>query len=116
MGIDFLRRAAPAFHRALDRQAIALRTPTLFTSDIPVVARTASADLCEGSQVELGERLVLRLLDKKLVAQRDNHIVAEFANPPAEYVGRVEAGGSFELGEVKAVRPLSGEVEVAFCD
>ncbi|MEQ8694885.1 MAG: hypothetical protein RIC85_06215 [Gammaproteobacteria bacterium] len=116
MGIDFLRRAAPSFHRALDRQAIALRTPTLFTSDIPMVARTASADLCVGSQVYIGERVVLRLLDKKLVAQRDNHVIAEFANPPAEYVARVEAGGSFEVGEVKSIRSLSEEVEVAFCE
>jgi predicted RNA-binding protein with EMAP domain len=116
MGIDFLRRTAPSFHRALDRQAVALRTPTLFTSDIPSVARTASADICGGSQVEIGERVLLRLMNDKLVAQRDNLVVAEFANPPREYVSRIQRGAGVGLGEVKAVRVLSGEVEVALCE
>lgn len=116
MGIDFLRRSAPSFHRALDRQAVALRTPTLFSSDIPDVARTASADICDAAPVGVGERLLIRVLDQKLVGQRENLVVLQFENPPAEYLARVQAGAGVELGEVKAIRPLSGVAEVALCD
>ncbi len=31
MGLDFIKKAAPAFHKVLDRRAVALRTPTLFS-------------------------------------------------------------------------------------
>ena len=40
MGLDFIRKAAPTFHKALDRRAVELRTPTLFNRDIPSVARS----------------------------------------------------------------------------
>ena len=116
MGVDFLRRCAPSFHRALDRQMIALRTPTLFSSDISCVARTADANICKGCQIEVAERLLLRIQGEKLVAQRDNMVVAEFSNPPSEYFTRIQMSGGVELGEVKAVRPLSGVAEVAFCE
>jgi hypothetical protein len=116
MGIDFLRRSAPSFHRALDRQAVALRTPTLFTSDVASVARTASAEVCAGERIQAGEHLLLRIMNEKLIAQRDNLVVAEFTNPPREFVSRIQNGAGVELGEVKAVRVLSGEVEVAFCE
>lgn len=116
MGADFLRRCAPTFHKALDRRAVELRTPTLFTSDVPCIARTASAEICHGAKLQLGERILLRSLGDKLVAQRDNAIVAELPNPPAEYRNFVQAGGGIAGAEVKVVHPLSGMVEIAICE
>jgi hypothetical protein len=115
MGLDFIRKAAPAFHKALDRRAVALRTPTLFSRDVPLVSRTAAADICQGSRFTLGERLLLRIMANRLVAQRDNLIVAEFPNPPAEIVNQVQQGAGVAEGEVKAVHALSERVEIEFC-
>jgi hypothetical protein len=115
MGLDFLRRVAPAFHRALDRRAVELRTPTLFVRDIPELARTASADICRNAKVETGEKLLLRLMDEKLIAQRDNLVVAEFSNPPSEFVNRIRTGAGVEIGEVRTVHSLSQVVEIGFC-
>jgi hypothetical protein len=59
VGVDFLRKTAPSFKKALDRRAIELRTPTLFSHDIPLVARTAAAEICNGSPFTIGETLLL---------------------------------------------------------
>lgn len=80
MGIDFIRRIAPSFHRALDRQAVALRTPSLFGRDIATVPRTAAADLRDGCSAALGDEVLLRIVADKLVVQRENVIVGDFMN------------------------------------
>lgn len=116
MGADFLRRCAPTFHKTLDRRAVELRTPTLFTSDVTCVARTASADIYRGAELHPGERVLLRSMGEKLVAQRDNAVVAELPNPPAEYRNFVQAGGGIAGAEVKVVHPLSGTAEIAICE
>jgi hypothetical protein len=116
MGLDFLRRTAPSFTRALDRQMVELRTPTLFASDIRCMARTAAADVRSGATIAQGERLIIRLQGDKLVAQRENFVVAEFCNPPREYISRVQNSGGVELGEVKSVHQISGVVEVELCE
>ena len=116
MGLDFIRKAAPTFHKALDRRAIELRTPTLFNRDTPSVARSASAEVCRGTRFTPGDKVHLRILGEKLIAQRDNVVVAEFAAPPAEFLNRVQAGAGIEKGVVKAVHDLSETVEIGFCD
>lgn len=116
MGLDFIRRCAPAFHRALDRRAIEMRTPTLFSSDVTSVARTAQAEIREGTRLKVGERLLVRALDATLVVQRANIIVAKLSNPPAEYVQFVQLGCGIACAEVKAVHPLSGIAEISLCE
>jgi hypothetical protein len=116
MGLDFIRKAAPSFHRALDRRAVDLRTPSLFVRDIPVVARSASAEICHGSRFKLGERLLLRVIANKLVAQRDNLVVAEFPSPPAEFLNQVQSGAGVGQGEVRAIHKLSDRVEIGFAN
>lgn len=116
MGLDFIKKAAPAFYKALDRRAVALRTPTLFNRDIPAVARRASAEICQGSALTRGEKLLLRILNNKLIAQRDNAVVAEFAAPPPEFLNQITAGAGIEIGVVVAVHDLSQTAEIGFCE
>jgi hypothetical protein len=116
MGLDFIKKAAPTFHKALDRRAVELRTPTLFNRDIPSVARSASAEICKGSIFTPGEKVHLRIFNNKLIVQRDNIVVAEFPAPPAEFFNRVQSGAGIERGVVKVVHDLSQTVEIGFCD
>jgi len=116
MGVDFIRKTAPSFRRSLDRRSVALRTPKLFTRDIPVVSRTARANICHSATMAPGEKVLLRLNGQKLVAQRDNLIVAEFSNPPAELLNQIQCGAGVGEGEVKSVNPLSETVEIGICD
>lgn len=116
MGLDFIRRCAPTFHKALDRRAIDLRTPSLISCDITSVARTAQAEICNGCQLKVGERLLIRMLAKDLVVQRANVVVAKFSNPPAEFMNFVHLGGGIAHAEIQAVHPLSGIAEVSLCE
>jgi hypothetical protein len=116
MGLDFVRKTAPSFERALDRRAVELRTPKLFGRDIPLIARTATADVCNGAKFMQGEKVLLRLLDGKLIVQRENLVVAEFPSPPAEFLNQVQTGAGVGQGEVKAVLSLSQTVEISICE
>jgi hypothetical protein len=116
MGLDFIKKAAPTFHKALDQRAVELRTPTLFNRDTPSLTRSASAEICKGSRFTTGEKVHLRILNKKLVAQRDNAVVAEFSAPPAEFLNQVQAGAGIAKAVVTAVHDLSETVEIGFCE
>lgn len=116
MGTDFLKRVGPSFHRALDRREVELRTPTLFSTDIPCVSRMASAQIADGVKLQAGEKVLVRYVDQKLVVQRGQALVGEFPAPPAEYLNRVVGGACIEQAEVKVVHSISGTAEIAFCD
>lgn len=116
MGLDFIKKAAPTFHKALDRRAVELRTPNLFSRDIPSVSRSASAEICSGSHFMPGDKVYLRILGKKLIAQRDNGVVAEFPSPPAEFLNHIEAGSGIAKGEVKVIHALSQTIEIEICE
>ena len=116
MGLVFIKKGAPSFHKALDRRAVELRTPTLFNRDTPSVSRSASAEIRKGCTITLGEKIFLRILNRKLIAQHDNMVVAEFSAPPAEFFGQVESGAGIAKGVVKAVHDLSQTVEIGFCE
>jgi hypothetical protein len=116
MGLDFIRRTTPSFDRVLDRRAIELRTPRLFNRDMPLVARTVCAELLGDTNVTKGERVILRVMNEKVVVQRNNVIVAECLNPPGDFVSRLNEGAGIARGEIKSLQPISRTVEVGFCE
>ena len=116
MGLDLVRKAAPGFIRVLDRRAVELRMPNLFSRDLPVVARTASAEICAGAKVTPGEKVLLRIMKDKVIAQRGNLVIAECPNPPLEFVKHLQAGAGIAQGEVKSLQPISQTVEIGICD
>jgi hypothetical protein len=116
MGLDFVRTATPSFNRALDRRLVEMHTPRLFSRDIPIVSRTASADICGGATVAQGERVLLRVMKDKVIVQRKNLVIAECANAPAEFVAHLRAGAGIAEGEIKSLQPISQTVEICICD
>src|SRR5208282_1203519 len=106
MGLDFIRAATPRFNRVLDRRLVEMNTPKLFTRDMPIVSRTASADICGGAKIAEGEKVLLRVIKDKVIVQRDNLIIAQCTNPPAEFVVHLSAGACVAEGEIKSVQPL----------
>lgn len=116
MGLDFIRKTAPSFQRALDKRAVALRTPTLFGRDIPLMSRSARANICHAATVMPGETVLLRSVENKIVAQRDNLVIAEFTSPTVEMRTHLECGAGVGLGKVKSVHPLSETVEIEICE
>lgn len=118
MGTDFLKRIGKSFHRALDKGEVALRTPTLLTPSIGGVSRTARANICKKADVATGERILVRVIEGRVVGQREGEVevVLEFTEPPAECVERLNQCGGIEIGQVSVVHPISKAVEVEFLD
>ncbi len=115
MGVDFIRDAAPAFNRVLDRRRVEMNTPKLFTRDVPVMSRSARAEFCEEANATLNEKLTLRLISEKVVVLRQNTVVAECPNPPAEFVSHLRAGAGIAEAIVSSVQILSQTLEVELC-
>jgi hypothetical protein len=116
MGLDFIRATTPSFNRVLDRRLVEMRSPKLFTRDMPTVSRTASADILGGVKVTAGERVLLRVIKNKVIVQRENLVIAECANPPAEFFAHLRAGADIAEGEIKSLQPISQTVEIGICD
>jgi hypothetical protein len=116
MGLDFIRATTPSFNRVLDRRFVEMHSPKLFTRDMPVASRTASADICGGAKVAPGEKVLLRVMKDKVVVQRDNLVIAECVNPPAEFVAHLRAGAGVAEGEIKSLQHISQTVEIGICD
>jgi hypothetical protein len=70
MGLDFIRTTAPSVNRVLDRHLVEMHSPKLFSGDMPIVSRTARADICGNAIVMLGEKVLLRLVKDKVIVQR----------------------------------------------
>jgi len=116
MGVDFLRRVAKSFDRALDKQAVELRTPTLFTHGIKNSQRSALASLDGDISVNTGEQLFVRLLNAELVAQKGTLVVGVFRSPPDNFSDVVKQSGGICIGEVKTMHPFSRTAEVSLCE
>jgi hypothetical protein len=116
MGLDFIRATRPSFNRVLDRRLVEMHTPTLFKSDLSIVSRTASAEICGGATVVVGEKVLLRVLKNKVIVQRDNLVIAECVNAPAEFFAHLRAGAGVAGGEIKSLQPISQTVEIGICD
>lgn len=116
MGLDFIRTAAPGFNRVLDRRLVEMHSPTLFSRDVPIVSRTARADLRGDAAATLGEKVTLRVVMDKVIVQRLNAVIAECPNPPTEFVAVLRSGAGIAEGEVTSVLPLSGTMEIGICE
>jgi hypothetical protein len=116
MGLDFIRDAAPAFNRVLDRRLVEMHSPTLFSRDLPVVSRTARAELFGAVDVTAREKVLLRVVNDKVVVQRQNTVIAECPNAPTEFIAHLRSGAGIAEGEITSVQPISQTVEIRICD
>lgn len=116
MGLDFIRTAAPGFNRVLDRRLVEMHSPKLFTRDMPIVSRTARADVCGDAEVTQGEKVLLRFVKDKVIVQRMNTIIAECPDAPAEFIAHLRAGAGIAEGEITAVQLISQTLEIAICE
>jgi hypothetical protein len=116
MGLDFIRTAAPGFNRVLDRRLVEMHSPKLFTRDMPIVSRSARADICGDASVAFGEKVLLRLVKDKVLVQRRNTIIAECPNAPAEFIAHLRVGAGIAEGEITSVQPISQTLEIVICE
>jgi hypothetical protein len=115
MGIEFIRKAAPAFHKGLDRSRIALGTPKLFSRAPDCAPRAYAATPLVGVVLGVGDTLGVCFDGERVVATSGITPIAIVANPPAELVRALQESFGEACGQVEAVHSLSGIVEISIC-
>ena len=115
MGADFIERATPTFKKKWDRARMELATADLFTKEPSCKARTAVAEIINGTQLSVGDQLTVEVQDESLVARRGNHEVARFENPPPILVQAVEESCGIAKGTVEQVHEVANVAEISLC-
>lgn len=112
MGLDFIRRAAPAFTKAWDRNKENLAQPTLFTRYPECRTRTVIADLSERADLTAGANVIVCVKGPELVLVSKNEGIGVIREPPADLHSAIRDAGDCALGQVTRLNPLSGTADV----
>ena len=115
MGLDFIRKTAPSFHKGLDQRRIELATPTLFTHLPAHAPRTYAAHVQSGTVLASGEKLGVRLDGDRVVALRGLDPIATIDNPPAELIEALSAAHGEACGVVQDVHEIAHVAELIVC-
>ena len=113
--MDFIEKATPSFKKSWDRARVALGTADLFTRTPECVPRTAAADIVDGANLEVGERVIVETQGTELIARRGSGDVARFANPPPELLHAVTASCGIAKGTVEEIHRIAGVAEISLC-
>lgn len=115
MGIDFIRKAAPAFRKGLDQRRIELATPTLFTEQPGCAPRAYAATVRAGQKLTAGDKLGVRLEGQMVTAFRGLDPVATFNSPSSELLEALATSHGEACGVVQQVHDIAQVVEIAVC-
>lgn len=115
MGLEFIRKAAPAFRKGLDRSRIALATPKLFMQEPTSTPRTYAATLRDGAQLLPGEFVGVRLNGEQVIAQCGLTPIATFTSPTRELMNALRDSFGEACGRVQEVHEIAGIAEISVC-
>jgi hypothetical protein len=115
MGADFPEKAAATFKKSWDKARVALATADLFTQQPSCAARTAAAEIVDGTKLHVGDRLTVELEEGGLVARRGLTEVAHFTSPPAPLLEAMKSSCGIATGTVEQVHDLAGVAEISLC-
>lgn len=115
MGLDFIRKAAKPFRKALDQSRIDLGTPDLFSRNPECAPRAYAARIRPNRKLNPGDELGVRFQADRIVAQRGADIVAEFDSPPRELVEALKASHGEACGTVTEVYEVADTAEITVC-
>jgi hypothetical protein len=115
MGIEFLKKCAPAFHKGLDRRRVELGTPYLFSHQLEGKPRAYAASVRGGERLAEGDKLCVCLRGDDVLALRGLSIVALFRNPSAELVTGLKASFGEACGEVQVFHEMASIAEITVC-
>jgi len=99
MGVDFLKSKAKAFVKGWDLSRLELTRKDLFTRE-PNCLATGAVARTLGSAFSVGDTVLVRVDDNRLVVIRDLAIQAVFLEPPPDVFDRIRASGGYANGEI----------------
>lgn len=115
MGVEFLNRTKKTIIKHIDRNRVALSTPTLFTINPSETARRVVGSLSGGASVSNGESLVVEVRNGAAHLRRGNALIGSLDCPSNDIIGRIERSGGAAGGVVHRVHKISRKVEISLC-
>jgi hypothetical protein len=115
MGIEFIRKAAPSYTKAIDRERVRMSTAEMFRETGIEVIRTFAIDMASDGAVRVGDELVIERDGKALIARRDLVEVGRARSPRPEIAEAIAQSAGIARGIVVQVNELSGVAEVRSC-
>jgi hypothetical protein len=112
MGAEELKKRRPSHDKYINRQAVALATPDLFTRTPEDQPRSCVASIGPDITVEIGESFIIEPTETGMLGRRGNSVVLNFTRPPDDILKAVRSGASVATGEIKRINKLSRTVEV----
>lgn len=112
MGLDFIRKAAPAFTKGWDRGKTDLANPTLFTRYPECRTRTIVANLDDRGGAQAGEQIVVCVREERLILVRGTTRIGIVESPPPDLFRVINDEGGCALGVMVRINPLSGTADV----
>ena len=114
MGIDFIKRVAPTFSKAWNRNKKDLALPTLFTRYPECHTRTVIADLSQDADLKVGSDIVVCAKGAKLILISGNTQTGVIQQPPTDLMTAIHEAGDCALANITRINPLSRTADVEF--
>ena len=115
MGLDFVRKAAPNFHKGIDRSRVALATPALFTRYPGCTPRAYSARVFQDAEPFVGESVGICLRDGEVLVMRGLNAIAVLRQPPTSLLEALTSSFGVGSGTIQEIQTLSKTAEVTIC-
>jgi len=115
MGIDFIRKAAGSYAKAINRERVKLGTAELFRNADIEVARTIAIDIGPQANVRVGDEVVIERHGTALIARRDLSEVGRVDCPRPEIAAAIDQSAGVARGVVVQVNEISRVAEVRSC-
>lgn len=112
MGAEELKKRRLSHDKYIDRQRVALATPSLFTQTPEEQLRSCVASIIPDAAVEVGDSFVIEPTETGMLGRRGNSVVLDFVQPPDDIVRALRSGAGVASGEVNRVNKLSRTAEV----
>lgn len=115
MGIEFIRKAAASYTKAIDRERVRLSTAELFRNASIEVTRTIAIDMGVGPRLKVGDELLIEQDGDVLIVRKDIVEVGRVDCPTPEIAAAIAESAGIARGVVVQVNEISGVAEVRPC-
>jgi hypothetical protein len=112
MGIDFIAKTGKTFARGWDRGKQELSQPDLFTRHPEIQERTFIAHPSNGTKLEAGLEIDLRLRGAEIALFKDDRLIGRSQSAPQALVAVIHKNGGMARGIIDRTHHLSGACDI----
>ncbi len=114
MGLDYIRsQTGKPWRKRWDRGLDRLKAPSLFNLRVSETARTVTAELTVGCDVNAGDTLIVQSCSDGLTVSDGLSAIGRVANPSLELITAVRDDGGYAEGVIQRVGLFGDTAEIS---